>query len=357
MVERIVSERLIDQGHPSMIGGTVLVSPDCRRVAYVARGGRKRFVVVDGQEQRQYDRVETGSLGFSPDGQRVAYVALTGKRYVAVDGQEVGQYDRVERGSLVFSHDSQRSGYVAGSGKKWFVVVDGIKGKQYDKIERGSLIFSPDSERGGYVAGSGKKWFVVEDGWEQKQFHGIETGSLIFSTDSQSLGYVAEGTNWERILIVDGQEKERYHAGLRRTIRSPNLRRVAYSETDGMPDPDDAVVPGRVVVDGQKSKWYDHGERVTLAFSPDSLRLAYAISGGRKWLVVVDGREGKQYDLIEGASLLFSPDSKHVAYVARRGGKWLVVVPFISTSVAAPTLITATPPESLATRSCSFSLS
>jgi len=176
------------------------------------------------------------------------------------------------------------------------------------------------------VAGSGKKWFVVEDGWEQKQFYGIETGSLIFSTDSQSLGYVAEVTNWERILIVDGQEKERYHAGLRRPIRSPNLRRVAYRETDGIPGPDDAVVPGRVVVDGQKSKWYDHGERVTLAFSPDSLRLAYAISGGRKWLVVVDGREGKQYDLIEGASLLFSPDSKHVAYVARRGGKWLVVV-------------------------------
>ena len=30
---------------------------------------------------------------------------------------------------------------------------------------------------------------------------------------------------------------------------------------------------------------------------------------------------------------------------------------FISISVAAPTLMTATPPESLATRSCSFSLS
>ncbi|CSA31049.1 Uncharacterised protein [Vibrio cholerae] len=30
---------------------------------------------------------------------------------------------------------------------------------------------------------------------------------------------------------------------------------------------------------------------------------------------------------------------------------------FISTSVAAPTLITATPPASFATRSCSFSLS
>ena len=30
---------------------------------------------------------------------------------------------------------------------------------------------------------------------------------------------------------------------------------------------------------------------------------------------------------------------------------------FISISVAAPTLITATPPESFATRSCSFSLS
>jgi hypothetical protein len=50
MLERTVSERPIDQGHPSMIGTSVIVSPDCRRVAYVPRMGKKELVVVDGQE-------------------------------------------------------------------------------------------------------------------------------------------------------------------------------------------------------------------------------------------------------------------------------------------------------------------
>ena len=46
MVERIVSERLIDRGHPSMIGRSVIVSPDSRRVAYMAREGKKRFLLI-----------------------------------------------------------------------------------------------------------------------------------------------------------------------------------------------------------------------------------------------------------------------------------------------------------------------
>ena len=46
MVERTVSERLVDKGHPSMIGSSVVVSPDCQRVAYVARVGKKQVVVV-----------------------------------------------------------------------------------------------------------------------------------------------------------------------------------------------------------------------------------------------------------------------------------------------------------------------
>lgn len=60
MVERTASERLIDEGHPSIIGKSVVVSPDSRRVAYVARGGEvwfgeKWFMVVDGLEHKEYD--------------------------------------------------------------------------------------------------------------------------------------------------------------------------------------------------------------------------------------------------------------------------------------------------------------
>ena len=98
MVERIVSEQLIDQGHPSMIGKSVIVSPDCRRVAYVARADKKQFVVADGLEEKQYDRIEELSLMFGLDGQRVAYVARADKKqFVVADGLEQKQYDRIEK--------------------------------------------------------------------------------------------------------------------------------------------------------------------------------------------------------------------------------------------------------------------
>ena len=302
MVYRTVSERLIDQGHRSMIIETVTVSPDSRHVAYLARAGKKHVVVVDDKEQRQYDRIEKDSLLFSPDGQRVAYVARDAKkRFVVVDEREEKHYDGIEEGSLIFSPDSRRVGYVARVGERWLVIVPW----------------------------RGQKQFVVVDGREEKQYKRIEKGSLLFSTDSQRLGYVADdGVAYQyRLLVVDGQEKEQYHVRWRQPFRSPDLRLVAYHETDHRADPDLPVQPGRVVVRGQESKWYDEGETVaSVVFSPDSQRLAYAINDGGKLLVVVDGQQGEQYDRIEHGSLLFSPDSQQLAYVARRAGEWFVVV-------------------------------
>ena len=37
--------------------------------------GKKRFLVVDGQEHKQYEGLAEGNLVFSPDSRRVAYVA------------------------------------------------------------------------------------------------------------------------------------------------------------------------------------------------------------------------------------------------------------------------------------------
>jgi len=243
------SERLIDQGHPSMIRKSIIVSPDCRRLAYVARVGKKYVVVIDGKEERQYDRIEGESLTFSPDSQRAAYVAR-----------------------------------------------------------------------------DAKKRFVVVDGREEKRYKGIVKGSLLFSTDSQQLGYVAdEGVvRHMRHLVVDGQEKDQCQDT---TIRSPDLRRVAYHDTAHNVGPDTPIQPGRVVVDKKAGKWYEEGEQLrALIFSPDGKRVAYAINGGEKYLVVVDGQEEKQYDTIEGESLVFSPDSKRVGYVARAGEERFVVV-------------------------------
>jgi hypothetical protein len=57
---RIVSERFIAKiDFSSWIQETFRVSPDNRRVAYVAWARNKQFVVVDGKEEKQYDGIVT----------------------------------------------------------------------------------------------------------------------------------------------------------------------------------------------------------------------------------------------------------------------------------------------------------
>ena len=128
-------------------GAGLLFSPDSQRVAYVAGVGERQFVVVDGKEGNQYD----GGAGllFSPDGQRVAYAAKAGKKWlVVVDGKEENQYDRIGEGSPIFSPAGQRVAYVAGVVEKWVVVVDGKEGNRYDVIlptQNRGIAFDPSN--------------------------------------------------------------------------------------------------------------------------------------------------------------------------------------------------------------------
>lgn len=101
---------------------------------------------------------------------------------------------------------------------------------------------------------------------------------------------------------------------------SPNAARVAYIErARGTGHP--GVV---MVVDGEAERMYDTIWEDSVAFSPDSRRMAYVAELNRKWVMVVDGMEGKRYDRI--GYPLFSPDSAHVMYPARIEDKWMVVL-------------------------------
>jgi len=53
--------------HPGSIVESLTVSPDSKHFAYVARRGEKQFVVVDGEEGKEYDGIGEGTLIFSPD--------------------------------------------------------------------------------------------------------------------------------------------------------------------------------------------------------------------------------------------------------------------------------------------------
>jgi len=81
-----------------------------------------------------------------------------------VDGEEGKQYDDFGTGSLIFSPDGERVAYMAGVGNKWLVVVDGEEGKQYEGIG-GGIVFDP-SDSLHYLALEGNNIFLVEESVE-----------------------------------------------------------------------------------------------------------------------------------------------------------------------------------------------
>jgi len=92
-----VSEKFIARiDTSSWIKESFTVSPDSRRIAYVAKVGNKQLVVVDGKKEKEYDGIMEGTLIFSPDGEHVAYGAQVDNKWlVVVDGKEEKQYDGI----------------------------------------------------------------------------------------------------------------------------------------------------------------------------------------------------------------------------------------------------------------------
>ncbi|MCK4419024.1 hypothetical protein KAV79_04385 [Candidatus Aerophobetes bacterium] len=83
-VNRVASERLIVQIDPSSwIRESFKVSPDSKRVAYVAEVGNKWFVVVNGEEGKRYDGIVT--LG----GGRIIFDFPDSFHYLALKGSSI----------------------------------------------------------------------------------------------------------------------------------------------------------------------------------------------------------------------------------------------------------------------------
>jgi glucose/arabinose dehydrogenase len=196
---------------------TLLFSPDGRRVAYMAAESKpwkikalgetkmmvkgegappknrpKWVVVVDGKEEKPFDYgtpyikdggwekpKADGTLVFSPNSRRMAYVALSGQIMKM----------KVKNGPKVME--------LEGGLTKWFVIVDGKKEKEFDEVREGSIVFSPDNRHVAYVAKAKDKWAVVVDGKERKSYDRIVSygGRVIFDS-ADKLSYLArEGSD------------------------------------------------------------------------------------------------------------------------------------------------------------------
>jgi hypothetical protein len=380
----IASERRLSHLDSSVIGASLVSSPDARHIAYVAHVGVKECAMIDSNKEHCFEAIGTlipepfgeqtylGGPTFSPDSRKFAYQAReNAKWFVVANGERQNSYDDIHPRSLVFSPNGERLAYVVGSGLEQAVVVDGKQEKTYDSIS--SITFSPDSQRLAYWAGFGQWRVVVTNGRQGKPYQerGIsylgggklwvsaEFRGLAFSPDSKHLAYSAISGPWDKMIegkwlthnentfaVVDGREqRNRYIEIYDGPIFSPDSQRQMYTARGEPPSPpllDYSVV----VVNEVEQEHYDDVEFGTLHFSPDSKRFAYVARAANHWFVVADGKAEKPYDAIrmsfdsswcfdgvrncsssvEPRGPTFSPDSQRMAYGAQLGGKWFVLV-------------------------------
>ncbi len=133
-------------------------SPDSQRVGYFSIVEDKTATaVVDGVEGKQYSCGKMYDLHcrlvFSPDSKHVAYTAAPAEdeQFIVLDGVECKHYAEVAEPR--FSPDSQRLAYVATTDpkhKSYFIVVDGKEYPAHPYLT--PPVFSPDSQHVVYYA-------------------------------------------------------------------------------------------------------------------------------------------------------------------------------------------------------------
>ncbi len=307
----------------------LMISPDQARVAYVAGKGPDNWMMVLNQrEGPAFGQIPIAAFG--PVGHRFAYIGIKGgKSYVVVDGTISSAYDYVLATEMQFSPDGQRIGYVAQSGQgmtAWHAVIDGEEQPGYLQVER--LRFSKQGGHFAYVARTAntEEYCAVVDGQAGPKFTLIQT--LTFNDDGSHVAYVAcklrdpqartQAPKW--VAVIDGQVGPEFQQ-IGDVVLSPDGRHSAYAaiETNA-----GGAATTYAIVDGQKS--LDYSACSSFLYSPDSQRLAYVALNNGKSVVVADGREGDAHDVIDQTSMQFNPDGKRQGYVARDGYDWVAVV-------------------------------
>lgn len=135
------------------------LSADGSAHGYLLLNDKGVRVVVNGRETKAAGHNAPSGFALSPNGRRSAYFAARGdKRFAVIDGKPEKDYDNVSGrhvdsvACVVFSADSKRYAYVAMSGGEMRVVCDGAELKSFPQIREDSLTFSTDGSHLLYVA-------------------------------------------------------------------------------------------------------------------------------------------------------------------------------------------------------------
>jgi WD40-like Beta Propeller Repeat len=329
---------------------TVKFSPDGRRLIYLAREEKQRFVVEGEQVHPHADAVDYDRLTFSSDsavlaypalidgawrmvinadpgpawdriatapmstkeGRHVFYVAVKDGRYSVVDRHTPGPSMYLIDSPPVVSDDGKTSAYWAmGDDLRWRVYRNHKPVRGYVADRPGQLLLSADGRIIAAVLKRGDHWLVVRNGKPGSAFTAIGQGSLTLSPDGSRLAYaVRKQLGWA--IVLDDSELATFTQLAANSMRfSPDSKRFTYAAlNDGQ---------WSVITDGVFDPAFSQINTATLAFSPDSQRLAYIASQMGRPNVVLDGKILGEYDLAE--QLTFSPTSEHLVYIATRNGE------------------------------------
>jgi WD40 repeat protein len=327
-------------GFAEIPGNGLRFSADGKRLAFVTVSdgverntlgfiGRSVFarVWVDGKPERlRFSGI--GKPVFSPDGKRLAYMAVTASgTQCVVDGQAGPQYDGAFAAlgdEITFSSDSRRYCYVADRGGKPVLVVDAREYGPYDDL-LSPPEFSPDGKRIAYACKKGDAWSVVVDQKQQKPFDEIQPSSILFSPDGRHCSYVGR-RNTAMFMVVDGVEFGPY-----KTFRGGMVKATPTapdSEGHYVPCPVQFSADGRrfthaairaddsafLILDGQKIGPFEDVDAV--AFSPSGKHYATLVKRDGKFRLLVDGVQGGGYDgCLDAAAIAFADEESFNAIV------------------------------------------
>jgi hypothetical protein len=240
--------------------------------------------VFNGKEGKFYDVAGEPkfygepSITLSPSSKNLAYrAAIFGKgELVVLNGEEGKEYDRVE--CLLFSSNDEHFAYSAEEKGKCLLVIDGNENTELCGCP---FAFSPDSNY--LVLGGGIDIYDLKTGKTvakpEFEFGSQSTHSsyysCTFSPDDQQLACNMEA-QWGESVELNGKSTKSY-SRVSFPVFSPDSKHLTYTASEFGDNPKEfIVVDGKEkIIDGQISG-------PSLYFGPDSKSLVYGVKKGNE---------------------------------------------------------------------------